>query len=85
VLGVDPVVDYIPLLSDAGFTIDAYEETAGWAERVYPTFSALIDAADLLNAEMGDRAAAGTLSEAMLTVAMHPYRRRVLIVARRPR
>jgi ubiquinone/menaquinone biosynthesis C-methylase UbiE len=84
VLGVDPVDDYVPLLEAAGFSIDLYEETPGWAERVYPTFSALVDAGDALTAEMGERAAAGTLAEAMVTVAMKPYPRRVLIVARRP-
>jgi len=81
VLGVDPVIDYTPLLTDAGFTIEAYEETPGWADRVYPTFSELVDASDALHAEMGERAAAGTLSEAMLTVGVRPYPRRVLIVA----
>jgi ubiquinone/menaquinone biosynthesis C-methylase UbiE len=83
VLGVDPIEDYTPLLTDAGFAIDAYEETPGWAERVYPTFSALVDAGDALGVEMGEGAAAGALSEAMLTVAMKPYPRRVLIVAER--
>ena len=84
VLGVDPIADYSPVFEEAGFAIDLYEETRGWADRVYPTFSALVDASDALNAEMGERAAAGTLAEAMLTVAMRPYPRRVLIVARRP-
>ena len=83
VLGVDPIADYTPHLRAAGFEIDVYEETLGWADRVYPTFSALIDASDALNAEMGERAAAGTLSEAVLTVTMKPYPRRVLIIARR--
>jgi len=85
VLGVDPVVDYAPLLTDAGFTVDAYEETPGWADRVYSTFGALIDASDALQAEMGERAASGTLAEAMITVATQPYPRRVLIVATRSR
>jgi ubiquinone/menaquinone biosynthesis C-methylase UbiE len=84
VLGVDPVSDYAPVLINAGFTIEVYEDTPGWADRVYPTFSALVDASDALNAEMGERAAAGTLSEAMLTIAMRPYPRRVLVAARRP-
>jgi SAM-dependent methyltransferase len=84
VLGVDPVLDFAPLLTDVGFTIDAYEETPGWADRVYPTFSALVDASDALREEMGERAAAGTLAEAMLTVSTQPYPRRVLIVACRP-
>ena len=83
VLGADPVADYTPLLEDSGFSIVAYDETPGWADRVYTTFRKVIDAADALNAEMGERAAAGALSEAMLTVSLQPYRRRVLIVARR--
>jgi SAM-dependent methyltransferase len=83
ILGVDPVADYAPLLTDAGFRVGAYEETPGWAERVYPTFAALVDAADALNAEMGEEAAASVLAEAMLTVAVQPYPRRVLIVAER--
>ena len=84
VLGIDPVLDYAPVLEQAGLAIDVYEETPGWADRVYPTFGALIDASDALKDEMGERAATGTLAEAMLTVAMRPYPRRVLIVARRP-
>jgi len=84
VLGVDAISDYTPVLEHAGFIVDVYEETAGWADRVYPTFAALVEARDALAAEMGERAAAGTLSEAMLTVALRPYPRRVLIVGRRP-
>jgi ubiquinone/menaquinone biosynthesis C-methylase UbiE len=83
-LGTDPVVDYAPLLADVGFTIETYEETPGWAERVYPTFAALVDAADALNAEMGERAATSALAEAMITLAVRPYPRRVLVVAERP-
>jgi len=83
VLGVDPIIDYTPLLAAAGFSIEAYEETPGWSERVYPTFNKLVEAGDALHAEMGERAAAGALAEAMLTVTMQPYPRRVLIVARK--
>jgi ubiquinone/menaquinone biosynthesis C-methylase UbiE len=82
VLGVDPILDYTPLLVEAGFTIDAYEETPRWRDRVYSTFGALVDAADALQAEMGEGAAA-VLAEAMLTVGTKPYPRRVLIAARR--
>jgi ubiquinone/menaquinone biosynthesis C-methylase UbiE len=84
VLGVDAVDDYAPLLVAAGFVITAYEETPGWADRVYPTFQSLVDHADALTAEMGEPAAAGALAEAMLTVAARPYPRRVLIGAERP-
>ena len=84
VLGVDPVVNYERLLEEAGFEVLAYEETPGWAERVYGTFSAVVDASHAISAEMGERAAASVLAEAMLTVAAKPYPRRVLAVARRP-
>jgi SAM-dependent methyltransferase len=81
VLGVDPVADYAPALTEAGLSIVSYEETPGWADRVYPTFAALIDSADALKAEMGEPAAASVLVEATLTVSLRPYPRRVLIVA----
>ena len=83
VLGVDPVADYQPLLLQAGFTIDTYAETPGWEARVYAAFGAIVDASDALTAEMGERAASGAIAEAMLTVAMKPYPRRVLVVAAR--
>ena len=76
VLGVDPIADYAPLLEELGLTIEAYEETPGWADRVYSTFSALVDASESIRAEMGDRAASSALSEATLTVAVRPYPRR---------
>lgn len=83
VLGVDPVVDYSALLRETRFAIELYEETPGWEGRVHRTFSALIDASDALAADLGDRAAASTLAEAMITVELRPYPRRVLVVARR--
>ena len=81
VLSVDPVPDYRPLLEEAGFVAEAYEETPGWEERVYGAFGAIVEASDQLTAEMGERAAAGAIAEAMLTVAMKPYPRRILAVA----
>ncbi len=84
VLGVDPVPDYRPLLEAAGLTVEAYEETPDWQQRVYDTFSTLVEHSDELNEEMGERAAAGTLAEAMLTVSIKPYPRRIMTVASRP-
>jgi SAM-dependent methyltransferase len=84
VLGVDPIPDYMPLLKEVGFHVEAYEETPDWTERVYGAFGAIVDAADVLTVEMGDQAAAGALAEAMLTVQLRPYPRRVLVVARKP-
>jgi len=85
VLGVDPIPDFSPLIADAGLTTVEYEETPGWQERVYGTFGALVDAADAIIADIGERAAAGALAEAMLTVQFKPYPRRVLIVVERTR
>jgi SAM-dependent methyltransferase len=83
VLGVDPVADYGPLLTGAGFDLVAYDETPGWRLRVEAAFSAVLEAGDQLRKEMGERAAAAVLAEAMLTVRLRPYRRRVAIVATR--
>ena len=66
----------------AGFDVEAYEETPGWRERVNAAFGAIVDASDTLIAEMGERAAAGAVVEATLTVQMQPYPRRVLAAAR---
>jgi SAM-dependent methyltransferase len=84
ILGADPVPDYRPLLEAAGFKVEAYEETPGWQERVNAAFGAIVDASDTLAAEMGEQAAASAVAEAMLTVEIHPYPRRVLAAASRP-
>ena len=78
VLGVDPIADYRPLIEGAGFVVDAYEETPGWPDRVYGVFSAIIEASDALAADIGPQAAAGAVAEAMITVQMKPYPRRIL-------
>ena len=84
VLGVDPIPDYRPLIDAAGLRVEVYEETPGWEERVYATFGAIVANREVLTAEMGERAASGTLAEAMLTVSTRPYLQRVLAVASRP-
>jgi SAM-dependent methyltransferase len=81
VLGADPVADYRPMLEQAGFALEIYNETPGWRDRVYGAFQALLDASGELIAEMGEEAAAATLTEAMITVDLNPYLRRVLAVA----
>lgn len=84
VLGVDPVADYRPLIAAAGLNVEAYEETPGWEERVYAAFSAILENNDTLIAEMGERAAAAAAAEAVLTVQIKPYPRRIMAVASRP-
>jgi len=84
VIGVDPVPDYVPLLQDAGFAVEAYEETPGWQERVYAAFGAVVESSQAIEAEMGHDGASGAVAEAMLTVQIRPYPRRILAAARRP-
>lgn len=84
VLGVDPVSDYRPLMAAAGLHVEAYEETPGWQERVYAAFSAIAGNNDTLIAEMGEPAAAAAVAEAMVTIQIKPYPRRILAVASRP-
>jgi hypothetical protein len=62
----------------------AYEETRGWAGRVDAAFRAIVNAADILTAEMGEQASASAVAEAMITLEIQPYRRRVLTVAQLP-
>jgi SAM-dependent methyltransferase len=84
VFGADPVADYAPLLRDAGFSLDRYDETPGWRERVEAAYGALLAATTPLHAEMG--AAAGVLlGEVALTLQINPYRRRVFVSASRGR
>ncbi len=83
VLSVDPVEDYRPFLTDAGFDIDAYEEIAGWPEPVIATYASVIAAKDVLVQEMGEVAVNALLVEMSMTVESQPYRRRVLAAATR--
>jgi hypothetical protein len=84
ILGVDPVADYQPVIAAAGLNVEAYEETPGWEERVYAAFSAILENNDTLIAEMGEPAAAAAATEAMLTIQIKPYPRRIMAVASRP-
>jgi ubiquinone/menaquinone biosynthesis C-methylase UbiE len=84
VLGVDPVADYRPLMTTAGLTVEAYEETPGWQQRVHAAFSAIAENTDTLIAEMGELAAASAVAEAMITLQIKPYPRRIMAVASRP-
>jgi hypothetical protein len=83
VLGVDPVPDYGPLLEEAGLQVLSYDETLGWRERVERTFGSVLANADAITAELGEPAAAAALAEAILTVEVKPYPRRVLLAGQR--
>lgn len=82
-LGEDPVDDYRPLLSAAGFSIEVYEEVSGWPEPMTRTYSALLNAGEDLKREMGEVAAQALFLELSLTLQRQVYRRRVLVAATR--
>jgi SAM-dependent methyltransferase len=84
VIGTDPTDDYRPVLSEAGFTIEAYEETTSWGSRLTGAYRAIVESRDVLTGEMTEEAAAPLLMEVALTLEHLPYRRRVLAVATRP-
>jgi ubiquinone/menaquinone biosynthesis C-methylase UbiE len=83
VLGSDPVDDYAPRLEAAGFAVDSYAETPQWFERLSEAYGRVLDAREVLIAEMGELAVAALESELSTTLQVKPYRRRVLAVATR--
>ncbi len=83
VIGADPVYDYRPLLTEAGFSVEAYEEAPGWPEPLTTTYSALLNAGEALKQEMGEVAAQALFLELSLTLQRQIYRRRVLVAATR--
>jgi SAM-dependent methyltransferase len=83
VLDADPVPDFAPLLDEAGFAVDWYRESDGWAERVPATFGAVAKAMPTLTEEMGEAASSSLGMEASLTLQFQPYRRRVVVGAHR--
>jgi len=83
VLGDGPVADYRPILEAEGFTVDHYEETPGWRQRVTSAYQAVIDGADRLSEELGPPAYFALDSEMSLTLERDFYRRRVLFAALR--
>jgi hypothetical protein len=82
VLGIDPVSDYSTLLRDIGFTVETYEETPGWHERLVAAYSAVVAAEPELRPELGDSAMDALVLEMSLTLQLEPYPRRIFAVAR---
>lgn len=83
VLGVDPIAHYRPVLRDAGFNVDVYEQVPGWPEPMTAAYSAVIDAKETLTQEMGEAPVGALVLEMSVTLAAKPYKRRVLAVATR--
>ena len=83
VIGDDPIDDCRPLLRDAGFNVLQYHQTPNWHDRLFTTYSAVIDAREALREEMGEPATAAILSEMTLTLERDIYCGRVFAVAER--
>jgi SAM-dependent methyltransferase len=81
--GGDPIDDYRPLLTDAGFSVEIYEEVPGWPEPMTTTYTALLEASDALKHELGVVAAQAMLVEVSMTLEQRTVRRRVLVAATR--
>ena len=81
--GADPVSDYRPLLTEAGFNVDVYEEVPGWSEPLTAAYSALVAAGAALEKEMGEVATRALILELSITLQQKPYQRRVFVAATR--
>jgi len=85
VFGLDPIDDFRPVLTRAGFSVDVYEETERWRDRVRSTYQAVMRELASLNVEMGAFASTALAFEATATLEQQMFRRRVFAVAtRRP-
>lgn len=77
----DPVADYRPVLEQAGFEIQSYEQLPNWQEQVEAGFGAVVEQREVLEAELGQAAAAAIVLEASITLELQPYCGHVLAVA----
>ena len=85
VFGLDPINDFRPVLAPAGLSVDVYEETERWRDRVTATYQAIMREIEPLRVEMGSFASAALAFEATATLEQQIVRRRVFVVAtRRP-
>lgn len=71
------------LLREAGFVVEAYEETTDWRARQLAVYAGILAAQANLTAELGEAAAAQMITEARELPAVLGQSRRVLVVARR--
>lgn len=79
----DPVSDYRPILEQVGFDLVVYDQLPRWQERVAAGFGAILAQREMLEAELGEAAAAALVLEAAVTIEIEPYSGHVLAVATR--
>ena len=82
-LGAEQCADYRPLLEDAGFAIDEYEEPPGWRQQQRALAEGLIAAETDLSEEMEPSNAAGFAAMGRGFLADLPARRYIWVVARK--
>ena len=81
--------DHRPLLREAGFAVETYQETPAWEERERAVYEGLRNAEAKVIVEMGEAAARPLLDEATLLPGLSDgtdylsHMRRILVVARR--
>jgi ubiquinone/menaquinone biosynthesis C-methylase UbiE len=83
ILGVDPVPDYRPALTEAGFEVEVYEQTERWWERVKTAYGAVNAAREALMREMGDPATNSLIFETTITLEREPYCGRPFVASTR--
>jgi ubiquinone/menaquinone biosynthesis C-methylase UbiE len=74
--------DFRPLLEEAGFTTDVYEEPPGWREQMREVYRRDLATGERLIAEMGEVAARRMIDQAEQGLENLDVRRRVFAVAR---
>lgn len=79
----DPVGDYRPLLEEAGFDVERYDQLDGWREKVTATYEAVVGEHPDLEAELGEAAAGALVLEASITMQLQPYCGHVLAICGR--
>ena len=69
--------------NQAGFEVVRYDQIPNWAKHVAAGFGAVLQQRKMLEAELGEAAAAALLMEAAITTEIRPYCGHVLAVATR--
>lgn len=83
-LRLPAIPDYRPMLIDAGFDIEIYEETPNWEARQRAVLAGIVAAKEKLVAEMGETDAMHLYRWALIRPSELENNRRILVVARKP-
>ena len=81
--------DYRPLLLEAGFEVEVYDETPDWERRQRGVYAGILAATEALIQERGEQAAGFMIQEAEHATGLLDgtdylaHARRILVIARR--